>query len=336
VVPISLLDLAPVRQGGDAGEALAATTELARRAEALGYERFWLAEHHNMAGIASSATAVLMAHVAAHTEHIRVGSGGIMLPNHAPLVVAEQVGTLAALHPGRIDLGLGRAPGTGQRTVRALRRGETGGAERFAEDLDELRGYLAPAERGQAVQAVPGAGQAVPVWILGSSPGSAALAAELGLPYAFASHFAPDGLLEALAVYRERFRPSPQLERPYAMLGLNVLVADSDAEARYQFTSIQQQFLTMVRGRTPPPLREPVPDMDALWEPFERERIEAMLWASAVGSPDRVREDIQRFLAQTGADEIMATTQTYDPAATLHSYELLAGIRGELGVATAD
>ncbi|MEF8792112.1 LLM class flavin-dependent oxidoreductase [Thiohalorhabdus sp.] len=326
----SILDLAPVREGGDTAAALRATTELARHAEALGYRRFWLAEHHNMTGIASAATAVLIGHVADHTETIRVGSGGVMLPNHPPLVVAEQFGTLAALHPGRIDLGLGRAPGTDRRTVHALRRDPQEGAERFPQDLEELRGYLRPAEPDQRVQAVPGAGAQVPVWILGSSPASADLAAGLGLPYAFAAHFAPAGLDTALARYRERFQPSDQLAEPYVMVGFNVAAADSDDEARRQFTSIQQQFLTMIRGRKPGPLPAPVADMDALWAPEECERVEHMLWASAVGGPETVEAQVARFLAETGADEVMATTQMYEPAAVLRAYEILAAVRDRL------
>ena len=330
MIPFSILDLAPIREGGDTAGALRATTELARHAEALGYRRFWLAEHHNMTGIASAATAVLIGHVADHTETIRVGSGGVMLPNPPPLVVAEQFGTLEALHPGRIELGLGRAPGTDRRTVHALRRDPQEGAERFPQDLEELRGYLRPAEAAQRVQAVPGVGAEVPVWILGSSPSSAELAASLGLPYAFASHFAPADLGRALALYRQRFQPSDQLAEPYAMVGLNVAAADSDDEARRQFTSVQQQFLTMSRGRKPGPLPAPVADMDALWAPDERERVEHMLWASAVGGPEAVRTQVARFLEHTGADEVMATTQMHEPAAVLRSYEILAAVRDQL------
>jgi len=322
----SVLDLAPIRQGGDAAEAFRGTRERAQRAEALGFRRFWLAEHHNMTGIASSATAVLMGHVAEHTATIRVGSGGVMLPNHAPLVVAEQFGTLETLHPGRIDLGLGRAPGTDRGTVRALRRERIDGAERFPEDLEELRGYFRPAGLKPGVRAVPGAGLEVPVWILGSSPDSADLAARLGLPYAFATHFAPDHVTEALARYREGFQPSAQLAEPHAMLGLNVAAADTDAEARRLFTSVQQQFRNMLRGRTPGPLPPPVADMDAEWDPDERERVAAMLWASAVGGPETVGEQVARFVERTGADEVMITTQMYDPAAALRSLEILAEV----------
>lgn len=327
-LPLSILDLAPIRAGGDAAAAFCHTIALARHAEAWGYRRFWLAEHHGMAGIASSATAVVMAQVAARTETIRVGSGGIMLPNHAPLVVAEQFGTLASLHPGRIDLGVGRAPGSGRRTARALRR-DPQAAERFAEELAELRGYFA--DTGEAgVRAVPGAGLDVPMWILGSSPGSAQLAAELGLPYAFASHFAPDALDEALAVYRRAFRPSAQLARPWAMVGVNVLVADSDAEAQWQFTSVQQQFLTMIRGRQPGPLPEPAA-MGERWDAAERERVAHMLSVSAVGAEETVARQLGAWLAHTGADELIVTTQTFDPRATQRSFERLVGLRGQLG-----
>jgi luciferase family oxidoreductase group 1 len=328
---LSLLDLAPIRDGGDAAAAFRATTELARRAEALGFRRFWLAEHHNMTGIASSATAVLIGHVAGATRSIRVGSGGVMLPNHPPLVVAEQFGTLEALHPGRIDLGLGRAPGTDRRTTRALRRDPQEGPERFPADLEELRGYLAPPAPDQFIQAVPGAGAQVPLWVLGSSPSSAGLAARLGLPYAFASHFAPADLGEALSRYRAEFHPSGQLGAPYAMAGFNVAAADSDGEARRQFTSVQQQFLRMNRGRKPGPLPEPVADMGALWEPEEAERVGQMLWASAVGGPGTVREQLAAFVEQTGVDEVMVTTQMHDPAAALRSCEVLAEAAAGLG-----
>jgi luciferase family oxidoreductase group 1 len=333
MTPLSLLDLAPIRQGGDAAAAYRATTELAQAAEASGYRRFWLAEHHNMTGIGSSATAVLIGHVAEHTRSIRVGSGGVMLPNHAPLVVAEQFGTLESLHPGRIDLGLGRAPGSGQRTVRALRRGSVEGAERFAEDLAELRGYLGEAGREKMVQAVPGAGLDIPVWVLGSSTASAGLAASLGLPYAFAAHFAPAELFPALARYRDEFQPSGALAEPWAMVAMNAVVAETDAEARYHFTSVEQQFLGMARGRTPGPMPPPVEDMDALWEPDERDRIRAWLWASVVGSPESARQQYADFLQKTAADEIMVTSQTFDPAVTVDSVRRLAAIRDEVGAA---
>ncbi|SFD70975.1 luciferase family oxidoreductase, group 1 [Thiohalospira halophila DSM 15071] len=327
MVPLSLLDLAPIRQGSDAAAAYRATTELAQVAEASGYRRFWLAEHHNMTGIGSSATAVLIGHVAEHTDSIRVGSGGVMLPNHAPLVVAEQFGTLESLHPGRIDLGLGRAPGSGQRTVRALRRGSVEGAERFAEDLEELRGYLRPLDGWRPVQAVPGTGLDIPVWVLGSSPASAGLAASLGLPYAFAAHFAPAELFTALARYRDEFQPSETLAEPYAMVAMNAVVAETDAEARYYFSSVEQQFLGMARGRTPGPMPPPVEDMDALWEPDERDRIRAWLTASVVGSPETARQQFADFLTKTAADEIMVTAQTFDPAVTLETVRRLATIR---------
>lgn len=321
---LSVLDLAPIRQGGTPAQAYAATRAQARHVERLGFHRYWLAEHHNMPGVGSSATAVLIGHVAGATETIRVGSGGVMLPNHTPLVVAEQFGTLASLYPGRIDLGLGRAPGTDPRTIQALRRDRSGGPEQFPRDVQELQAWFRPEEPGQPVRAVPGAGLEVPIWILGSSPSSAQLAAKLGLPYAFASHFAPAELDAALALYRERFQPSEVLAAPYAMAGFNVAAADSDAEARRQFTSVQQQFLRMGRGRKPGPLPEPVADMDELWAPDERERVGQMLWASAVGGPDTVQAQLAAFVERTGVDEVMATTQMFDPAAVIRSYEILA------------
>lgn len=320
---LSVLDLAPIREGGDAAQSFAHSRDLARHAEAWGYRRYWLAEHHNMTGIGSAATAVLIGDIAAATTSIRVGAGGIMLPNHTPLVVAEQFGTLASLYPGRIDLGLGRAPGTDQQTVRALRRGRSGGPEQFPQDVAELIGYFAPAEPGQAVRAVPGAGLEVPVWILGSSTSSARLAAELGLPYAFASHFAPGQLMDALALYRENFRPSERLARPYVMLGFNVAAADSDAEAEYLFTSLQQQFCQVLRGR-PGPLPPPVEDMGPVWTPAERAGVADALRCAAVGGPDTVRARLAEFVEATGADEIMAHTLMFDQRAALRSFELLA------------
>jgi len=330
MTPISILDLAPIRQGDDAAGAFRATRDLARRAESRRYRRYWLAEHHNMPGIGSAATAVLIGHVAGATATIRVGSGGVMLPNHSPLVVAEQFGTLASLYPGRIDLGLGRAPGTDPNTVRALRRERIDAAERFPQDVRELQAYFRPADAGQAVRAVPGSGLEVPVWILGSSTASAELAARMGLPYAFASHFAPFQLDDALALYRDRFQPSAQLEQPYAMVGLNVVAADSDAEAERLFTSKQQQFLTLMRGRAPGPLPPPVDDMDRRWSREERARIGAMLRASAVGSVDTVRDRLAAFIAETAADEVIVTGQTFDPEAALRSCDLLAAARDEL------
>lgn len=331
---LSVLDLAPIRQGGDAAQAFRNTRALAQHVERLGYHRYWLAEHHNMPGIGSAATAVLIAYVAGATETIRVGSGGVMLPNHTPLIVAEQFGTLASLYPGRIDLGLGRAPGTDQRTVRALRRERPGGAEQFPRDVVELRDWFRPAQPGQPVRAVPGAGLDVPLWILGSSVSSARLAAQLGLPYAFASHFAPGQLMEALALYRSRFEPSGQLERPYVMLGMNVLAADTAAQAARLFTSAQQQFCEVLRGR-PGPLPPPVDDMGPHWSPAEKAGVAEALRHSAVGGPEEVRRDVAGFVEATGADELMIHTLAYDPDAVLHSFEILARVH-EAGVHGAD
>ena len=321
-VPLSVLDLSPIREGGTAGEALRNTLDLARHAERWGYRRFWVAEHHNIPGVAGAATAVVVGHVAAGTERIRVGAGGVMLPNHAPLVVAEQFGTLAALFPGRIDLGLGRAPGGDQRTARALRRNLLGGDD-FPQDLEELRGYFRAGGPGNGVRAVPGEGLDVPVWLLGSGDSGARLAAELGLPFAFASHFAPDLLFEALDLYRTQFRPSEVLAEPYAVVGVNAAVAGTDAEARRLFTSVQQAFLGMVRGARGP-LPPPVESMDTLWTPAERAHVERMTLCSAVGSADAVRQKLEAIADATGADELMLTAQIYDHAARLRSFELAA------------
>jgi len=322
---LSVLDLAPIRQGGDAAEAYRFTRERAQRVDELGFHRFWLAEHHNMPGVGSSATSVLIGHVAGATQSIRVGSGGVMLPNHAPLVVAEQFGTLAALYPGRIDLGLGRAPGTDPRTIRALRRDRAGGPEQFPHDVQELQQWFRAAEPGQPVRAVPGAGLEVPIWILGSSTSSAQLAAQLGLPYAFASHFAPGQLMEALEIYRARFRPSAQLDRPYAMPAVNVLAADSDEEAAYLFTSAQQQFCEVFRGR-PGPVPPPVEDMERIWSRPEKAGVTEALHHSAVGGPETVRRTMQGFIDATGADELMIHTLAYDPQAALRSFEIVARV----------
>jgi luciferase family oxidoreductase group 1 len=322
MVPLSVLDLAPIVQGGDAAQALRTTLDLARHAERLGYRRYWLAEHHGMPGIASAATAVVIGHVAAGTTTIRVGAGGIMLPNHAPLVIAEQFGTLASLFPGRIDLGLGRAPGSDQATVRALRRSPAA-AESFPQDVVELMGYFRPAQPGQVVRAVPGAGLDVPVWILGSSLFGAQLAAALGLPYAFASHFAPAALLPALELYRAQFRPSERLARPYVMLGVNVFAADTDRDAARLFTSLQQAFVNLRRGH-PAPLPPPDDTLEERLTPTDRAGIAEMLACSVVGAPDAVRRGLEAFVARTGADELMLTSQIYDPAARVRSYELTA------------
>jgi luciferase family oxidoreductase group 1 len=317
----SVLDLVPVRQGFTAREALQESAALARHAEALGYSRFWVAEHHNMEGIASAATAVVIGHIAAHTSTIRVGAGGVMLPNHSPLVIAEQFGTLASLFPGRIDLGLGRAPGTDRATLRALRR-DAMAAESFPDDVLELQAFLAPAQPGQAIRAVPGAGSQVPLWILGSSLYGAQLAALLGLPYAFASHFAPDALEQALALYRERFQPSQQLGKSHAMAGANVIVADTDAEARRLFTSVQMRFVGMVRNERGL-LQPPIDDIDSYWTATERLHASRMLTCSFVGSPKTVESQLRDFVARTGIDELMVASAIYDQSAKLRSFELL-------------
>jgi luciferase family oxidoreductase group 1 len=333
MVPLSVLDLSPVPEGSDAGQALRNSLDLARHAEALGYNRYWMAEHHNMPGIASAATAVALAHVAAGTRTIRVGAGGVMLPNHSPLVIAEQFGTLAALHPGRIDLGLGRAPGSDMITARAMRRDLMADADDFPRDVVELLGYFRSAAPGQAVQAVPGAGLDVPVWILGSSTFGAQLAAMLGLPYAFASHFAPAQMTEAVAIYREMFRPSDRLAAPYVMLGVNVFAAGTDAEARRLFTSLQQAFLNLRTGR-PGKLPPPVDEADArLADPRARAMLDNALACSVVGGPDTVRRGLAGFVARTGPDELMVTAQIFDHAARRRSFEILAGLHAELAAA---
>jgi len=321
MVPISILDLAPICLGSDASVALQNTRDLAQHAERWGYPRFWLAEHHNMPGIASAATSVVIGHVAAGTKTIRVGAGGVMLPNHSPLVIAEQFGTLAALFPGRIELGLGRAPGTDGLTARALRRDSDAGAETFPEDVVELQAYFKPVQPGQRIRAVPGAGLEVPIWLLGSSLYSAQLAAALGLPFAFASHFAPAMLEQALDVYRTQFQPSPQLEQPYAMLGVNVFAAESEAEARRLFTSLQQAFINLRRGR-PGPLKPPADGFEQSLAPFERAMLDDMLSYSVVGTRDQVRAGLDEIVARTGADELMVASQIFDHAARLASYEL--------------
>jgi luciferase family oxidoreductase group 1 len=302
--------------------ALRNSLDLARHAEGWGYNRFWLAEHHNSSGIASAATAVVIAHVAGGTRTIRVGAGGIMLPNHAPLVIAEQFGTLAALHPERIDLGLGRAPGTDQLTMLALRRDHPG-SDTFPQDVLELQALLGDPQPGQVVRAIPGTGSHVPLWILGSSLYGAQLAAALGLPYAFASHFAPDALLPALEIYRDRFQPSEQLQQPYAMVAANVIAADDDAEARRLFTSVQQSFTNVLRnrrGQLPPP----IDDIEMYWTPEEKLRVSSMLHRSFVGSPHTLQSGLDRFVEETRADELILATAVHDHDARLRSYELLA------------
>jgi luciferase family oxidoreductase group 1 len=329
VVPFSVLDLSPIPQGGTPTLALQRTLELARQTELLGYKRFWLAEHHNMPGIASAATAVVMAYVAGGTKTIRVGSGGIMLPNHAPLVIAEQFGTLEALYPGRIDLGLGRAPGTDQVTARALRRGRVNNADTFPQDVIELQSYFQPVAPGQAVQAVPGAGLTVPIWLLGSSLFSAQLAGLMGLPFAFAAHFAPEQLPEAVKLYHREFRPSATLARPYAMAAVAVYAADTDAEAARLFTSLQQSFVNLRRGM-PATLPPPVDDMDGLWSPMEQAGLDHAFSEAIVGSRQTVRAGIVDFLERTGLDELMITAAIYDQAARLRSFEIVAEVRDSL------
>jgi luciferase family oxidoreductase group 1 len=325
MIPFSILDLAPIIQGGDAAQALRNTLDLARHAERWRYDRFWLAEHHSLPGIASAATSVVIAHVAGHTSTIRVGAGGIMLPNHSPLVIAEQFGTLAALFPGRIDLGLGRAPGSDQLTARALRR-TPDAADTFPRDVAELMAYFRPAEPGQPVLAVPGAGLNVPVWILGSSLFGAQLAAAMGLPFAFASHFAPTLMLHAAELYRGEFRPSEQLERPYLMFGLNVFAADTDAQGRRLFTSLQQAFVNLRRGR-PGPLPAPIDNFGDDLTLLERRMLDEALACTIVGSPATIRRGLDAFIARTGADELMLTSQIFDHAARLRSFEITATAR---------
>jgi len=326
---LSVLDLAFVPEGATPADALRAALDAARHAERLGYRRFWVAEHHNMVGVASAATSVVVGYLAGGTSRIRVGAGGIMLPNHSPLQVAEQFGTLESLYPGRIDLGLGRAPGTDQTTARAMRRDLMAAAERFPEDVVELRGLFEEARADQPIRAVPGAGLRVPLWMLGSSLFGAQLAARLGLPYAFASHFAPAALDRALAVYRERFEPSAQLAAPYAMPCVNVIVAETDEEARYRYTTLQQMFVGMIRGRRglmPPPIE----DIETFWSPVEKRQVSEMLSCAFVGSPDTVRRALERFIARTGADELMIGTPVFDHAARVRSMEWLAEIGAAL------
>jgi luciferase family oxidoreductase group 1 len=334
MIPFSILDLSPIPKGATAADALRNTLALAQQAERLGYRRYWIAEHHNMPGIASAATALVIGHVAAGTKTIRVGSGGIMLPNHSPLVIAEQFGTLASLYPDRIDLGLGRAPGTDMMTAQALRRDIAASAEQFPQDVQELQSYFAPPQPRQRIRAVPGAGLEVPIWLLGSSLFGAQLAALLGLPFAFASHFAPDDMMRALDLYRGGFQPSAQLETPYAMLGANVLAADTDAEARRQFTSQQQSFINLRRGM-PGQVPPPIDDIDAYWSPAEKAMVERSLACSFVGSAETVEHGLKSFIEATEPDELMITAHIYDQAARLRSLEVLAGVRDRLGATDA-
>lgn len=323
MVPLSVLDLAPVTVGSDTAQAFRNSLDLAQHAERLGYRRYWLAEHHNMPGIASAATAVLIGYIAGGTNTIRVGAGGIMLPNHAPLQVAEQFGTLASLYPGRIDLGLGRAPGTDQATAHALRR-YFDSAESFPNDVVELLRYFDPAQPGQAVRAVPGAGLDVPVWLLGSSLFSAKLSAALGLPFAFASHFAPDAMDEALALYRREFTPSPRLAEPYAILAINIVAADTDAQAQYLFTTQQQAFVNLRRGQ-PGLVPPPIDDIETFWSPIEKAGVARALACAVVGAPDTVARGLGDFVARHRPDELLVTANVFDHAARCRSYELLAG-----------
>ncbi|CAH1669981.1 MULTISPECIES: LLM class flavin-dependent oxidoreductase [unclassified Chelatococcus] len=324
----SVLDLAPVTEGSSPADALHHSLDLAQHAERWGYKRFWVAEHHNMTGIASAATSVVIGYIAGGTQSIRVGAGGIMLPNHSPMVIAEQFGTLETLYPGRIDLGLGRAPGTDQRTLRALRR-DYSSAENFPQDVLELQALLGPLQPGQVVQAVPGTGLNVPLWILGSSLFGAQLAAMLGLPYGFASHFAPDALMDALAVYRERYEPSARNPKPYAMVGANVFVANTDEEARRLFSSAQQRFADIFRG-TRGLLPPPIDDIEAYWSPSEKVQASRMLACSFVGSRETVRRALGEFLEKTRADEVMVAAMIYDHGARLKSYEILSEIARDL------
>ncbi len=327
MIPFSVLDLAPIIEGGGASQSFRDTLDLAQHTERWGFRRYWLAEHHNMPGIASAATAILIAHVAGGTSAIRVGAGGIMLPNHAPLVIAEQFGTLEALFPGRIDLGLGRAPGGDYAVAHALRRTLVGGPDRFPQDVMELQSYFERPQPGQQVQAVPGAGMRVPIWMLGSSLFGAQLAAALGLPYAFASHFAPGAMMQAIDVYRRGFQPSDQLAEPYVMLGFNVIAADTDDEARFLSSSRVQAFLSLRRGR---PTRLPPPSERVEMSRQEEAMLREALSCSAVGAPETVRTALAAFIERTRPDELIIAAQIYDHAARLRSYEIAAEVRRSL------
>jgi luciferase family oxidoreductase group 1 len=329
MIPFSVLDLAPVIEGGDVSQALRNSRDLAVNAERLGYNRFWLAEHHNMPGIASAATALTIMNAAEATKTIRVGAGGIMLPNHAPIVIAEQFGTLEALYPGRIDLGLGRAPGGDQRVAMALRRTLVGGEDRFPQDVLELQALLAPAQPRQIVRAVPGEGANVPLWILGSSTFGAQLAAALGLPFAFASHFAPAQMMSAIEIYRATFQPSEQLQKPYVMLGFNLFAAESDEEGRVLATSLMQAFASLRRG-IPRKLQPPDPAFEASLTDAERASLQEVLNCSAIGSPETVKHSIEAFIARTGADELILASHIYDHGARVRAYEIAAEVRAAL------
>ena len=324
--PLSILDLAHVPSGSTPADALGRSLDLARHAERWGYRRFWLAEHHSMPGIASAATSVVMAHVAGGTKTIRVGAGGIMLPNHSPLVIAEQFGTLESLFPGRIDLGLGRAPGSDQLTARALRRNLATDPDAFPQDVLELMEYFQPSDPSAPVRAIPGMGLTIPLWILGSSLFGAQVAAALGLPFAFSSHFAPAQMMDAIQIYRENFRPSPELEKPYVMLGFNVFAAETDEEAEVLATSMQQAFVNLRSGR-PSRLQPPVPGYRDRLGPAEQALLNSVLSCSAIGSPSTVRRSIEAFIARTGADELIITSQIFDHAKRLRSFEIAASIQ---------
>jgi luciferase family oxidoreductase group 1 len=329
MIPFSVLDLSPVTLGGTAAQSLRNTLDLAQHAETWGYRRYWLAEHHSMPGIASAATSVVIGHVAAGTSAIRVGAGGIMLPNHSPLVIAEQFGTLESLFPGRIDLGLGRAPGSDQATARALRRNLASDPDQFPQDVLELMGYLGPAAPEQRVMAIPGTGLKVPIWILGSSLFGAQVAAALGLPFSFASHFAPAMMMQAIDIYRARFQPSEQLDRPYVMLGFNVIAAESDAQARLLATSVQQAFVNLRSGR-PIQLPPPLEGYESHLPPPARALLADVLTCAAIGSPQTVRNALAAFIERTKADELMITAQIFDHSARLRSYEIAADIQKTL------
>ncbi len=330
--PLSVLDLSPITQGSDAGQALRNSLDLARHVERLGFRRFWMAEHHNMPGVASAATAVALAHVGAGTERIRIGAGGVMLPNHAPLVIAEQFGTLAALHPGRVDLGVGRAPGTDQLTAQALRRTLNGDIDRFPQDVLELIRWFQPSQPGQAVRAVPGEGLEVPVWILGSSLYGAQLGAALGLPYAFASHFAPGDLDRAGALYRSEFRPGPSGAPPFFMPALTVVAADTDEEARFLATSLFQAFVNLRSGRAGP-LPAPVDGYFERLDPGARAMLDQALACAVIGGPETVRRGLAAFAARTRADELMITSQVFDPAARKRGFDIIAEVWREKAAA---
>ncbi|NTF82168.1 LLM class flavin-dependent oxidoreductase [Rhizobium rhizogenes] len=323
MVPFSILDLSPVAEGSTVSQSFEGSKRMAQKAEELGYTRFWLAEHHGMPGVASAATAVVIGHVGAATSRIRIGSGGVMLPNHAPLVIAEQFGTLEALFPGRVDLGLGRAPGTDMRTAQALRRNLDAGAQSFPNDIIELQHLFSPADENQSILAVPGNGAKVPIWLLGSSHYSAHLAAMLGLPYAFASHFAPEALLDAVAIYRDRFQPSATLDKPYVIVGVMGSMADTDEEAQYHFTSAEQQFVNLrrnVRGPFPRPRK----DMDDFWTPMEKLNVEHTLRYAVVGSPATAEAKLSQFIKDTEADEVIISMPIHDIEARLKSVQLFA------------